>query len=340
MTRRRRLTRFRMSRLSLAVVLAMPVALSACAGALSHIETQRRLDETYAGFPPVFGDPQLNAYRARYLAEWPAYDADPQGFFGANAPSRSCDLPETDLRGLVESGHRPEVLERSPAAQKVDGEHGHIEVDPVYDRVVFRLIDGDCGGGALNGEATIHLSYLRAVFVKTLDWYEVAEVQSREVCDFVDSVRHGACARYDLTKYWTGKLTEDGRLVSLQQWSYELNPEHLEAPEGFNENEVTTFDYGHFADGLETGPGVAFETDPVVGDGVDAMVNHTLTRTGPIGGLMQYVQYYGDDAFLRYTWRDGVPHGEMRYVTHSGPGFEPLCFDRGRRVLTATCPVM
>src|SRR5690606_31168180 len=83
MTHHRRLPRFFcLPCLSLATALALPLTLSACAGALSHIETQRRLDETYAGFPPVFGDPQLNAYRARYLAEWPAYEADPQDFLG------------------------------------------------------------------------------------------------------------------------------------------------------------------------------------------------------------------------------------------------------------------
>lgn len=327
-----------LARLRLAAVLVL--ASASVTAALADSETQQRLDRTYAGFPPAFTGPDLGEYRARYLAERPDYDANADTFLGVDAPARPCALSEAAQRDLAASGYRATILDRSSDAVRVRDKMGHYERDPVFDRVTFKLIDGDCGGGALNGPATIHLSYIRAAFIEGLNWYAVAEVQSREVCDFVQSVRHGVCARYDLTKRWRGMLTNDGRLIPWQQYLHELSPDVVEAPDSFGTDDYTTFDYGRFEHGIEVGPGVAFETLPVVGDGVDAMMNQTLSRKATPDGRVEYVQYYGGTAALRYVWRDGQPHGELRYLQPQPDGVQVLCFEHGKQVLYATCTAM
>lgn len=332
-----RLSRFR---LCLVASLASLAASPAQAGFLADSETQQRLDRTYAGFPPALADPALAEYRARFLAERPAYDADTEGFLGTDAAAQPCALSEASLRQLVENGYRATILDRSPDAVRVNDKMGTREDEPVFERVVFKLIEGDCSGDELNGTAAIHLSYLRAAFVPSFNWYEVAEVQSREVCDFVVSVRHGACARYDLTRRWDGMLTDDGRLIPFQQFLHEMHPDAVEAPDSFMTEDYTTFDYGYFDHGIEAGPGVAFETLPIVGDGVDAMANQTLSRVAAGDGRVEYVQYYGGTPALRYLWRDGEAHGELHYLQPQ-PGVDPvLCFEHGRQVLSATCGAM
>lgn len=332
--------RFRFPRFFLAALAFLAAAASLQSTALADSATQQRLDRTYAGFPPAFTDPALAEYRARYLAERPAYDADAASFLGIDTPARPCALSEAAQRELAASGYRATVLDRSPDAIRVQDKMGHRERDPVLDRIVFKLIDGDCRGGALNGTATIQLSYLRAAFIEGLNWYAVAEVQSREICAFVQSMRHGACARYDLTRRWQGMLTDDGRLIPLQQYLHELAPDAVEAPDSFMTEDYTTFDYGRFEQGIEAGPGVAFETLPVVGDGVDAMMNQTLSRSAMADGRVEYVQYHGGTPALRYVWRDGQAHGELHYLQPQ-PGVDPvLCFEHGQQVLSATCGAM
>jgi hypothetical protein len=332
--------RFRSPRLFLAALAFLVAAASPPSSPLADSATQERLDRTYAGFPPAFTDPALADYRARYLAERPAYDANAEAFLGVDAPARPCALGEAAQRELVAGNYRATVLDRSPDAIRVRDKMGHHEREPVLDRIAFKLIEGDCSGGVLNGPATIHLSYIRAAFIEGLSWYAVAEVQSREVCDFVQSVRHGACARYDLTRRWTGMLTDDGSLIPWQQYLHEMAPDAVEAPDSFMTEDYTTFDYGRFADGIEAGPGVAFETLPVVGDGVDAMMNQTLSRSAMADGRVEYVQYHGGTPALRYILRDGRAHGELHYLQPQ-PGVDPvLCFEHGKQVLSASCGAM
>src|SRR3546814_6403736 len=66
--------------------------MTGCACSLSHIETQKRMRATYAGFPPVFANAELNAFRARYLSEKAIFDQDRNAFMGLDGTAQSCPI--------------------------------------------------------------------------------------------------------------------------------------------------------------------------------------------------------------------------------------------------------
>lgn len=325
-----------------AAALAAALFLGGCAGALSHIEVQRRLDYTYAGFPPAFAEVPLAGYRAAYLAEKPIYDADPDAFLGVGAPGKDCALPQDAVHALAESSFRLPIYERSPSWRDYMKKQGQDYGEPVYDAVTFKLIEGDCTGGALNGPASIVLTYLRLAeeeaFQAAGRRYKVYETTVRENCAYRRSQRDGECARYARMRVWDGQIGQGGQVVPVLWAMHEANPDVIDPPEEEDYAEVTTvFDYGRHAAGREAGPGVAFETKPIVGDGVNALENHTLTRMGEPDGRVRYVEYYGGTKNLTYLLRDGVAHGEL-VKFEPIPGEDPRqCFVDGELVLTRNC---
>lgn len=316
--------------------------LGGCAGALSHVEVQRRLDATYAGFPPVFAEAPLAGYRAAYLAERPAYDADPDAFLGVGAPAEDCALPQDAARSLAESSFRLPIQERGPSWRDYMKKQGQDYGEPVYDAVTFKLIEGDCTGGALNGPASIVLTYLRLAekeaFRAAGRQYRVYETTVREDCAYRRSQRDGECARYARTRAWDGQVGGDGQVVPVLWAMHEADPDAVDRPEEGDYVEVTTvFDYGRHARGIEAGPGVAFETTPIAGGGVDALENHTLTRMGEPDGRVRYVEYSGGTRKLTYLLRDGVAHGE-HFTFAPTPGEDQReCFVDGELVMTRNC---
>lgn len=316
--------------------------LGGCAGALSHIDQQRLFDEAYAGFPPSFDDARLNDLRSRYLAEKPVYDADPDAFLGVGAQGKDCVLPEDVVRALAEGSFRLPIYERSPSWRDYMKKQGHDYGEPVYDAVTLKLIEGDCTGGALNGPASIVLTYLRLAeqeaFRASGQQYKVYETTVRENCAYRRSQRDGECARYTRMRVWDGRIDGSGQVVPVLWAMHEANPDVIDQPEEEDYVDVTTvFDYGRHAHGIEAGPGVAFETKPIVGDGVTALENHTLTRMGEPDGRVRYVEYYGGTRKLTYLLRDGVAHGE-HFTFEPTPGEDQReCFVDGALVLTRNC---
>ena len=320
------------------------ILLGGCAGALSHIEVQRRLDHTYAGFPPTFAEAPLAGYRSAYLAEKPVYDADPDAFLGVGAPGKDCTLPEDTIQALAEGSFRLPIQERGPGWRDYMKKHRHDYGEPVYDAVTFKLIEGDCTGGVLNGPASIVMTYLRLSrmegYAALGSRYKVYETTVRETCGYRGSRRDGDCTRYARMRIWDGQTSQDGRLVPVLWAMYEENPDVVDRPEEEDYVTVTTvFDYGRHAGGVEAGPGVAFETTPIVGDGVNALENHTLTRTNEPDGRVRYVEYYGGTGKLTYLLRDGVPHGELTWFEKNVGGDQRQCFVDGELVLTRNCEV-
>jgi hypothetical protein len=324
------------------VVSLAPLLLGGCAGGLSHLEVQRRLDATYAGFPPGFAEAPLNAYRATYLAEKAAYDADPDGFLGVDRPGRDCAIPEETALALADGSFRLPIHERSPSWRDYMKKHRMDDGDPVYDAVAVKVIEGDCGTGTLNGPAAVLLTYLRLVeneaFKAAGRQYKVYETTAREDCTYRASRRDGPCTRYTRMRIWDGRFSSDGRLIPAAWAAHEAHPDVVEKPEEDDWLSVTTvFDYGRYDDGIEAGPGVAFETTPIIGDGVNALENHTLSRLDTGDGRVRYVEYYGGTRKLAYLLRDGVAHGELVWFEKNVGGDQQQCFVEGELVLTREC---
>ncbi|KAA0679640.1 hypothetical protein [Azospirillum brasilense] len=325
----------------LAVTLAA-LMLAGCDGALSHIETQKRLDAAFAGFPPVLDDPVLSRYRAAYLTDKAAYDANPDAVLGLDSPARACDLPEDTRHALADRGFQLRVYERNPGFADYMAKHGQGFGTPVYDRVTVRRIDGDCSGGALDGPADIVMTYLRLTPHGQLGSHKVYEMVVRESCTFRGSLRDGPCKRIVRTRHWSGQFTKDGRLVTAPRATYEtmraLNAPGLTEPN--DEDFITTttrFDYGPYAAGREAGPGVAFETTPIAGDGVNAVENNTLTRQTLPDGRVRYTEYMGGTVKATYRLRGGVPDGELVWSVPQPGGEQRECFVDGEKVLTRNC---
>lgn len=321
----------------LPALLLLLVPLAGCAGALSHIETQKRLDATYAGFPPVLQDPALAAYRTRYMAERVAMETDRDTFFMADAPAIACALPSATVEGLAESAFRWPIQERAPDYQDHFAKAGLAEGAPVFDQAEVALVRGDCRDGALNGPAVLRISFLRVAKDGPMDRYKVSEVTVREDCTFAGSVRHGECTRYLHVTAWDGGITADGRLVPWLQALHEEYPTIHPKPESHAVATFTTADYGRFQNGIEAGPGVAFETSPIVGDKVNAVANGTLTRLGMPDGRVRYTEYVGGTRKLTYVLRDGVAHGPLQHFQPQLSGEQQECFVDGQKVLTTRC---
>ncbi|MDX6751569.1 hypothetical protein SH611_17325 [Geminicoccaceae bacterium 1502E] len=323
----------------LPALLLLLVPLAGCAGALSHIETQKRLDATYAGFPPVLEDPALAAYRTRYMADRAAMEADRDAFLMADAPGIACALPPATVEGLAESAFRWPIQERSPDYQDHFAKAGLAEGAPVFDQAEVALVRGDCRDGVLDGPAVLRISFVRVAKDGRMDQYRVSEVTAREDCTFARSVRHGECTRYLHVAAWDGKMTADGRLVPWLQALHEQYPTIHPKPESHAVETFTTADYGRFEHGIEAGPGVAFETSPVIGDKVNAVANGTLTRLGTPDGRVRYTEYVGGTRKLTYLLRDGVAHGPLQHFQPQLSGEQQECFVDGEKVLTTRCEV-
>lgn len=318
--------------------------LGGCAGALSHLEVQRRMDATYAGFPPTFAEAPLNQFRATYLSEKAAYDANPDGFLGVDRPGKDCALTDDAVLALADSSFRLPIYERSPSWRDYMKKHAMDYGEPIHDAVTFKLIDGECTGGALNGPAAIVMTYLRLVqdegYTAGRPRYKVYETTVRENCAYRATRRDGPCSRYTRMRMWDGQFTEDGRLIPLLWAFHEENPDIHDRPEEDDYVLVTTvFDYGRYAGGFEAGPGVAFETTPYNRDKVSVLQNHTLTRMNSEGGRVRYVEYYGGTRKLTYLLRDGVAHGELTWFETNLSGDQRQCFVDGERILTTNCGV-
>lgn len=330
-------------RMWLSVVAALaPVLLGGCGGALSHIEVQRRLDATYAGFPPDFAEASLNGYRATYLAEKAAYDDDPDGFLGVDRPGQDCAIAGEVALALADSSFRLPIQERSPSWRDYMEKHRMAHGDPVYDAVAVKVLEGNCAGGTVNGPSSIVLTYLRVVedeaFRTAGRQYTVYETTVREACSYRAGRRDGPCTRYTRMRIWDGRFTGDGRLIPAAWAAHEAHPDVIGKPDESDYLSVTTvFDYGRYDDGIETGPGVAFETTPIVGNGINAVENHTLSRMTTEDGRVRYVEYYGGTRKLTYLLRRGVAHGELVWFEENMGGDQRECFIAGELVLTRDC---
>ena len=139
--------------------LGLAAALAGCAGSLAHVETQRRLEATYAGFPPVFADPALNAYRARYLGDRSAFDKAPDAFLGSAPSAPSCELDAQAARALADSSFRLPVQERSPGWTDHMNKHGVGHAGQAVDAVRIDVLSGACVVGALVGPAQVLMQY-------------------------------------------------------------------------------------------------------------------------------------------------------------------------------------
>lgn len=298
-----------------------------------------RWAEQFAGFPPAFSDATLNQYRARYLAERPGYDADAAAFLGATLPGKDCALPAEVASTLAETGYRAAVFDQNPRGQDITRSHSQQETSAIYDQVSLKVVEGDCSGGQLNGPARLHMSYVRVAHVPGLARYNVAEVQVREDCTFIANLRHGPCTRYQRAARWEAKLMQDGRLVHWLQAALEGSgdiDEEVLAPSRY-----VIFDYGHFAKGFESGPGVAFETLAKDQNEAIFVQNNTLSRMDLPDGRVKYVLYAGGRAMRSYVFKDGLAHGELVFLEPNvvdGPDGR-YCYAYGEPVLTTSCTV-
>jgi len=189
-----------------------------CLPLLAACETgAARRAENFTGFPPSFADARLNQYRAQYLAERPAYDADAASFLGAGAPGKDCALAPQAAATLAETGYRAAIFEQNPRNRDITRSFNQHETDVIYDQITLKVIEGACSGGQLNGPVKLYMSYLRVAHVPGLGHHAVAEVQTREDCTFVANLRHGPCNRYQRAARWSGKVMPDGRLLSMYQ---------------------------------------------------------------------------------------------------------------------------
>jgi hypothetical protein len=302
-----------------------------------------RWAEQFVGFPPTFADPALNQYRTRYLAERPLYDAGAAAFLRADAAGKDCVLPSEVASTLAETGYRAAIFDQNPRSQDIIKSHNHHETSVIFDQVALKVIEGDCSGGQLNGPVSLYMSYVRVAHVPGLHRHEVAEVQTREDCTFVANLRHGPCNRFQRAARWDGEIMPDGRLLPTNQAMQEKIG-------GFSESDLeklnrvavhASFDYGHFAKGIESGPGVAFETLAAGENEADFVENNTLSRTTLPDGRVKYVLYGGNRAMRSYVFKDGLAHGELVFIEPNvldGPDGR-YCYAYGEAVLTTTCTV-
>lgn len=333
----------RMRRARAGLLVCLAALLAGCAGSLSHIETQRRMEATYAGFPPVFAEADLNRWRSVYVTEKAAYDADPQGFLGSSAPGQTCELSRETVAELASSSFRMPIHERTPDWTDYMAKHGQGYAEPVYDSIALKVIDGTCAGGALTGDATILMSYIRVaqkrVGHQLQPVYSVDEATVREKCSYLASRREGTCIRYSRLKRWEGQF-EGGKLVPSAWVFHRRAPDLVDEPRESDYVEITTvFDYGRYEGGREAGPGVAFETTPHDRDKVHVLQNYTLTRLPLMDGRVAYTKYYGGHRQLSYALRQGVPHGELVWHEPNSSGDQRQCFIDGELVLTRDCKV-
>ncbi|MCD0504169.1 hypothetical protein [Bordetella petrii] len=320
--------------------LGMATALTGCAGALSHTETQQRLHAQYAGFPPVFTDPALNAYRARYLADKAEFDKAPEIFLGSMPAVPSCEVSLKAARTLAASSFRPPIQERAPDWADHMDKHGMGYAGQAVDAVHIGVLSGTCTAGALAGPAQILMQYVYVLKqANDPQAYKVHEVTARENCRYKEGQRTGECVRYSRQRNWDARMV-DGRLMHMEQALARVVPGSPRPTPGSEHYTYTTvFDYGQYQDGIEHGPGVAFETEPIVGEGVDVLENHTLTRTVLPDGRVAYDEYFGGTHKLRYVLRNGVPHGPLVYSPgQAGGGDARICFQDGTATLSSQCP--
>lgn len=320
-------------------LVALLLGLAGCAGSLADIDTQRRMAATYAGFPPVFIDSQLNTFRARYLSDKVAFDQNPNGFMGLDSTVQSCPISPTKAEQLAKTSFRLTVQERSPAWSDYMDKHGYGYVAQVLDKVKVQVLQGDCSGGTLNGPAQVLMTYLYILKKDQLDEFKVHEVTVREDCNYVKGQRNSDCTRYTWDRNWTAVMV-DGRLMHIQLAQALTKPAYAEifVPGTEYYRHTTTFDYGRYQDGLEAGPGLAFETTPPDKESkIGVAENYTLARTALPDGRVAYDEFYGNHHRVRYILRNGVAHGDLIFSPGESEGDPRLCFQNGVAILSDQC---
>src|SRR3546814_9563094 len=119
---------------------------------------------TYAGFPPVFANAELNAFRARYLSEKAIFDQDRNAFMGLDGTAQSCPISSTEAERFARTSFRLPIGERSPGWSDYMNRHGIGYAGEVMDKVQVRVLQGDCSGGTLNGpRSEEHTAELKAL---------------------------------------------------------------------------------------------------------------------------------------------------------------------------------
>ncbi|MGB3390236.1 MAG: hypothetical protein WBA88_19885 [Pseudaminobacter sp.] len=322
-------------------LVALLSVLAGCAGSLAHIETQKRMAATYAGFPPPFTDARLNEFRDRYLAEKTLFDENREGFLGLDSKIQSCPISPAEAEQLARTSFRLTIHERSPAWSDYMNKAGYGYVAEALDKARVQVLQGDCSDGTLNGPAQVLMSYMYILKEGQLDEFKVHEVTVRENCNYAEGQRNGYCARYTWERNWTGMMF-NGRLMHIQRAKALALPKYVKPfVPGTEYYEYTTiFDYGQYRDGLETGPGVAFETTPPHDESkVRVTVNHTLVRTAMPDGRVAYDEFYGNHHKVRYILRNGVADGELVFSPGEADGADDLrlCFQNGVAVLSDQC---
>tara|TARA_E500000318_G_scaffold89870_2_gene87539 strand:+ start:1658 stop:2533 length:876 start_codon:yes stop_codon:yes gene_type:complete len=272
----------------------------------------------WAGFPPVFKSPAFNADRAEYLSDVARFKADPVGFLGSNDPGIPCEMSAEDRKAFVAAAFIRD-LNRSDADYKamLDSQNA-LDVPPVFDRATVRLLDGVCVNGRIEGEATVYSSFF-GIWPAPLSGnkiFQTSEVELKETCTYDDNRRHGVCRRYEKQSLNYATLTDGGALHALD----DRKP-----------TELILFDYGAYAEGLESAPGVSFQTYDL-GDGTEA--NVTRARLIQNGTSLRYETFIGGTSVKAYFRRlsDRKLHGPVYWQN-----FLSHCYEAGEEVKRKEC---
>jgi len=272
----------------------------------------------WAGFPPHFKTPEFNAYRAEYLSDIDRFKADPAGFLGSDSPGLPCDMSLGDQKAFASTAFIRDLKETGPDYKAMLDEWNAPDVPPVFDKAEVRLLDGACVNGRIEGNATVHVSVLairpHARGIKGI--YRTSEFELKEICSYREGRREGICRRYSRQIKDDAYLDDDGR---------------LERPPSRVPEDVVIFDYGAYADGLESGPGVRFQTYKYAA-GPEMNLGHT--RQIHNGSSLRYDEFSGDSWTKTHFRRlsDRKLHGPVYWGNHVS-----RCYEAGEEVKRAEC---
>lgn len=258
-------------------------------------------------------------------------------------PARPCDLDPEVASTLAETGYRAAIFDQNPRSRDIYRSHNHQETSVIYDQVALKVIEGDCSDGQLNGPVSLYMSYVRVAHVPGLNLHRVAEVETREDCTFVANLRHGPCNRYQRAVRWEAKLMPDGRLLPRNRAAYGNSDLFSEEQLAKMDRAAVRiiFDYGHFTKGIESGPGVAFETLAEDENEANFVENSSLSRMDLPDGRVKYILYIGGTAKRSYVFKDGLAHGELVFLEPDvvdGPDGR-YCYAHGEPIMTTNCDV-
>lgn len=234
----------------------------------------------------------------------------------SNASGIACDIAPARQKQFAAAAFMPRPEHATPSWQEVQSTYNENPTAPIIDQVVVRVLAGNCVNGSVDGQATLHATFLRLTKAFSSDSYFATRVELLETCVYEDFRRSGECRRYQSHETQYATVDPNGKLMSLHNGSPERS---------------FIADYGAYADDQEASPGVSFETTKTAA-GQDT--NKTLARYAAGNDRIRYDEYIGGGQPAMTFYRrivDRALHGPV--IAKGGMVFS--CYEAGVRVIRA-----